>query len=63
MIILEMQWKPYVGSMIFIQGTEKPKDCSGGKAECNRFPIGAVKLKKVNEDTEEIQCSKLKAQS
>ncbi len=60
MIILEMKRKPDVRSVSLIQRTEKPKDRSRGKTKRYRFPIGAVELKKVNEDTKEIQCSKLK---
>lgn len=63
MIILEVKWKLYVRSMIFIQCTEKPKDGGCSKAESNRFPVGAVELKKINKDTKDAQCSKWKVQS
>ncbi len=63
MIVLEVKWELDVRSMIFIQRTEKPKDRGGGKTECNRFPIGAVELKKINKDTKDAQCSKWKVQS
>ena len=58
-----MNREPYVGGVIFIQRTEKPKYCGSGKTERYRFPVGAVELKEVNEDTKKIQCLKLKAQS
>ena len=56
MIILEVKRKPDVCSMSFIEGTKKPEDSSCGKAKRYRFPVGAVELKKVNEDTKKIQC-------
>ena len=58
MIILEVKRELDVCSMIFIQRTEKPKDSGGSKAERNRLPVGAVKLKKIYKDTKDAQCSK-----
>ena len=57
-IVFKLNRETYSGGMAFIEGVKKPKYSSGNKAEHYRFPVGAVKLKEINKDPKEIQCSK-----